>query len=202
MAAFVPGLDEAISREQRERHEAYLDLPYSVCGVLLRQMTPLDYCALQYARSPFLVGGEITHPKAAHFTFWLRKNPLETIDDHLNSVAKLETEECREEIEEYLTVTFRDETSSVSKSVPIAPSIAWYEYRMSGEPFRWSSEKTINTPIRRLNMLVRCWQKEHGETVINPHSHGVISRYRDDLQAKLKSGEMTPEQIVALSNPD
>lgn len=89
-----------------------------------------------------------------------------------------------DQIEEYLAITFRDSTGGSGGGAPIAISTAWMEYRMK-VTFDWDSERTLNTSMRRIFGLVRCWQKEQGEIVVNKLSHGVQDERLKQRQREL-----------------
>lgn len=178
--ASISSFDEAVAQEAWERAGAYVDAPSLVCGYPIRQATPLDWARLGYARNPFAVGGVPTYPACAQFIFLLRAD-IETTERKARKkmsqitrdLASFSLAEACNQIEEYLAITFRDSTGGSGGGAPIAISTAWMEYRMKVS-FRWDSERTLSTSMRRIFGLVRCWQKEQGDIVINKLSHGVM----------------------------
>lgn len=197
----VPGLDAACAQERRERNQAYLDIPSTVCGVSVRQMTPMDLIKLTYAGSPYLVGsGNISYPVAAQFIFHLSVSAL-TIEESLSAVSNLTLQECDEQISEYVDLTFRDQSSSggIAPSAPIACLAAWLEYRMGAEPWKWDREKTLSTPIRIIFQQIRCWLSEKGENVANKLSGACTGAFLDNLNSQLQSGEVTKDDVSKIN---
>lgn len=68
-------LAAAEAQENDRRAEDFLDIPRTVCGLPLRAMTPRDLLVLDYAKSPFVSGGEITAARVAQFLCALHDNP-------------------------------------------------------------------------------------------------------------------------------
>jgi len=194
--------EEAVAQEAWERAGAYVDAPSLVCGVPIRQATPLDWARLGYARNPFAVGGIPSHPACAQFLFLLRAD-VETSERKARKrmtqvtcdLAMLPLSMACEQIEEYLAITFRDSSGGSAHGAPIAISTAWMEYRMQ-VTFGWPSDRTLNTSMRRIFALVRCWQKEQGEIVTNKLSHGVED---ERLRARQKAiDDAKDEETFAL----
>ena len=67
---------------------------------------------------------------------------------------------------------------------PYVCSIAWIEYRMACEPFRWPSERTMHTSLRRLNQLMRCYALENGGILYNRKSDAVKDSWLREHQQK------------------
>lgn len=139
----------------------------------------MDWARLGYARNPFAVGGIPSYPACAQFAFLLRaevetseRKAIKRMTEITRGLAMLPLSMACDQIEDYLAITFRDSTGGSGGGAPIAISTAWMEYRMK-LTFGWESERTLNTSMRRIFGLVRCWQKEQGEIVVNKLSHGV-----------------------------
>lgn len=193
----VPGFDEACAQERRERNQAYLDLPSEVCGVFIRQMTPMDLIKLTFAGNPYLVGGgEISYPVCAQLIFHLAVVAI-TIDEALSAVAQSTLQECDEQITEYLDVTFRDQSSSggVAPSAPVACLAAWLEYRMAAKPWKWSRKRTLSTPLRVIFQQIRCWLSEKGEQVTNKLSGKQTGDFLDAVQAESRVDPTITQKI-------
>jgi hypothetical protein len=68
LAEIVPGLREAIEREQRVREDAFLlDAPEFICGVEVLPFTLEHLTWLIGTKSPFIVGGLVEPGDAEHF---------------------------------------------------------------------------------------------------------------------------------------
>lgn len=203
MPSAIPGFDQASAQEQWERNSAHLRLPDEVCGVWIRQMTPLDVCKLHVAKSPFMVGGVIGYEHIAQFLFILHdasrlqsrgwfKGPRFTMNDALEKATDFSIEDGNRQISEYLEVTYRDQPTGARemRDAPIAPSVAWLLHRMSCQPFCWSDEKTYHEPLRLIYQRIRCWQDENGTPVANRLSQKFSDAWVQALQKALDSGEV------------
>lgn len=204
MANGIPGFEQALERERSERNLAYLNPVEIVCGHRVRQVTPLLLCKLLEARSPFMCGGSYGYPHVVQFLCILGESQLTTETAFLEeqrrlfaALVSIPLHECEKQISEFLGVTFRDQPSGKKDGAPIASSVAWLEYRMTGEPWKWTREQTLNTPLRIIYQQIRCWQKEQGESVVNNLSHKAKAEWLKQLQAAIDSGEITPENVAA-----
>lgn len=197
MANAINGFDEACAQERHERNSAYLDLPAGVCGVVIRQMTPMDLARLTVAKNPYLTGsGAISHPVAAQFVFHLAASPI-TIESALACVAAFEIDELDNQIAQYLDVTFRDQASSggMAPGAPVASLVAWLEYRMAGTPWGWNRDRTMGTPLRVIWQQIRCWLSEKGEPVINQLSGKKTGKFLRDLEEEHKGDSSITKKI-------
>lgn len=197
MAHSFPGFNEAVAQEQRERTGAYLDLPSVICGIEIRQMTPMDLARLTYAGNPYVTGyGEKSYPVAAHFIFQLAIKPFKTPAKALLAIAGNSIEEIDNQIEDYVELTFRDQNSGggATEDAPIASLIAWLEYRMF-KTFGWDRERTLNAPLRLIWQQVRCWQRESGEIVKNKLSGAKNDEFLDEVKRRMDTGEITQKEI-------
>jgi len=197
----IPGYEEALSQERRERNLAYLNLPFEICGIIVRQITPFDYCALVESRSPFVVGGKLTRVKSAHFIFLLSdefkgKGKEDSIKIILERLCVFSDDKVFSEISDLVEITFRDAGTGQAKSAPVASSAAWLEYRMGGEPWRWDRERTLKTPLRIIYQQIRCDDKVKGEIVKNELSHKAQGDWLKALNEGIQDGSITPEMLA------
>lgn len=199
----IPGFDESVAQEQRERNESYLDISSIIGDIPIRQMTPMDMVRLTYGRNPYLTGsGAITHPAAAQFIFQLAVTPVNSISSALESVAKFTIEELDDDISAYMDLTFRDQNGSASDSdAPIACSVAWLEYRMSCKPFEWDRERTLSSPLRLIWQQIRCWQAEQGEVVKNRLSGANTDQFLCEVQRRINEGTLTQADLDKMNEP-
>ncbi len=187
MRHFIPGLNEAYDEERRLRELVYLDAPHYICGIPLKQITPRIFARLLFIRTPFLNGGAITPAAIGHFLWachrdfalpsgrWFRHRKRNRF---LRSLRRMDFAELEEGIDEFLDETFFDAPQGGTRDdTPYVCGIAWMEYRMTCEPFRWPSERTLETPLRRLYQLTRCDDARQGTPLFNRISDGVKDRW-------------------------
>lgn len=147
-------------------------------------------------RTPFLMGGEVTKASigsflwACHLSFslpksvWWKRNPNAKRDAFLRSIISMDFEELEDEIDEFLDETFFDAPQGGKKDeTPYVCGIASLEYRMACEPFRWSKDQTLDTPLRRIYGLLRCDSAKHGGILFNPKSDALKDEYLKDFAA-------------------
>jgi hypothetical protein len=199
----IPGYDEAIEREQSARNLIYLGQPEFVCGFKIKNITPRLLARLNAVDTPFLRGSiDATYAHVGQFIWILSVNfTLNKFIRYFRRRAikrKIHLSDlrlCIHEIDALIRLTFIDCVAGKgSNTAPIASGIAWLEYRMSCAPFNWHSERTLDTPLRRLYQLIRCWRAENGETVVN-NSHKLRGDWLDTLNAKLASGEIKADEL-------
>lgn len=197
----IPGFDEATAKEREARNSVYLGLPQKLCGFSVRDITPRILCFLTQAKSPFVYGGAFDPADATPFVQFISfvaitDAPEKTFEEIGAAALLADLDAWCAEIDEFVALTFLDApTGGKSDDAPIASAIAWLEYRMAGEPFRWDSERTLDTALRRLYQLIRCWQKEQGDVVVNALSGKCESDWLDTVNGGLKDGGITPAMI-------
>lgn len=187
MRHVIPGLSEAYENERRVREEVYLDQPHFVCGIPLNQITPRIFARLLFIRTPFIGGGDVTPGSIGQFLWACHRDfepmkdgwfPARKRDRFLRSLRKMDFAELEDGIDEFTRLTFFDAPQgSQGDSTPYVCGIAWMEYRMTLEPFRWDAEKTLSTPLRRLYQLMRCHDSVNGEVLFNRFSDGVKDEF-------------------------
>lgn len=191
---FIPGLEEEYDRESRLREEVYLDAPAWVCGIPLRQITPRLFARLLAIRTPFIGSGEVTHSAIGHFLWACHRDfslPTRGFmgrfrhrrrNRFLRSLRRMDFAALEAGIDTFLDATFLDSPQGLrDNATPYVCGIAWMEYRMALDPFRWDSERTLETPLRRIYQLIRCRDATNGVPLFNRHSDPVKQRFIDKI---------------------
>jgi hypothetical protein len=171
----VPGYSEALAKEQQLREEAYLGNPSAVAGVRCYQITPRLLNLLVVLNSPCVMGGTITPNDAARFLWTLASDFPKTpkmgrwfANHYPSHLAKMgwDWEFVFDSITEFLEATFLDSPNG-ARSTPYVCSTAWIEVRMH-KFLGWDSDRTLNTPLRRIYQLLRCEAIMDGDrTLVN-----------------------------------
>lgn len=193
----IPGYNDALAEERRIREEAFLDLPHSICGLKIHQLTPRLLTRLNLVRTPFIFGGDITDARVAQFLWILSLDyaPDKAVRDvFIESLLKSlggNLESAIDEIEEYLDDTFLDAPhgGGGASTAPYVCSIAWIVYSMAKEPFRWDEARTMDTPLRKSWQLIRCRALDNGATLVNRKSDSVTNEWGGKLNAMLNSDD-------------
>lgn len=193
----IPGYDEAVRTERKARNVIYLGQKVTLCGHRVNNITPYTLAILTEAESPLLFGGEQTHIDAAQFIAALQDEKDRNIPATLEALLAMEGDDIAAEISDFVEITFLDAPRGGSgDDAPIASGIAWLEYRMARDPFRWDCEKTLHTPLRRIYQLLRCDEKYQGETVVNALSGAKESEWLARVNEGLRDGSVTPEDVM------
>lgn len=200
----IPGFDEALAQERRERNVPYLSDFYEndLCGTRVRNLTPILYVRLVESRTPFIAGGDAGLEHVAQFVYIASGLEISDSTERQKSIREIATrageiglEDCFAQIDEYVDVTFRDSPEEGGGSSPIASSCAWMEYRFACDPWRWDRDRTLNMPIRILYQQIRCQEKEHGEAVANKLSRAAYKGFIEALQAGINDGSITQSDL-------
>lgn len=176
--------EKAQSVEQFHRNCIYLDLPETVCGEKIRNVTPRLLARLTATRSPWIVGGDRFTLEAvfgliwalhvdycasprSRFKAWIRRDTRRTAKQVLKSLSQCKIEDCVAEIDEFIALTYQDSLAGGSDEKPVASGVSWLVYSFFEEPFNFPEDKTLDTPLRELYQLLRCRRKSKGGSVMN-----------------------------------
>lgn len=200
MSCVVQGYDAALAQEQYARNVAYLDQPVIVCGEPLRNITPHLLTVLTVMRTPFYVGGNYTRVHVAQFLWachvdysprsWWRRRGV------IRRASRLDLQQAGDDIAAFMDLTFMDAPKGGKSEKPIASDTAWLVYRFRNPPWNQSEKVTIHTPFRKLYQELRCYQKEHGEIVVND-SDKLKSSWLEKLQDAVDKGEIQQGDLDA-----
>lgn len=161
----VPGLPEAVKRENDIRDASFLDLNANICGVEIRQMTPRDLIILDGIGNP-LMGGTLPSPaQLADFLWKLSPHYAEHAPLRRwlfgRSIRRLDYMAAVKACWRYIEDTFQDSpASSGPSSIPYA---GWCAYLLNNIAinYGWSEQTIINTPLKRLFQYLKCIRRYH-----------------------------------------
>ncbi len=163
----IPGLKEAIEREQQVRDYAVLRLPHEVCGIQINPLRLRDYILLSSIRNPFIAGGYKRKVDAAQL-IWLLSTTylaptggfLQRIQSRLRrsalmwTIGKIEEDELIAEVDEFLDEMFMDAPGGSANSTPPCASFGAELIHLMHE--RWTREELLNMPLPELWQYLRC----------------------------------------------
>lgn len=178
LAKQIPGLREAIEREQFNRVVAFLDFPETVCGVELRPLTMRDCLLLQSIGSPFVVGGNVGPIDALAF-LKLQCTPRSRLSRWamLRVIASRHaTVEVVQSIQEFIEEAFADSPpTDGSEGGPQYWTLAHSLIHVFGKNYGWPMEETLRHPIKVLLPLLNIIRAESspGAAMFNPLSDRV-----------------------------
>ena len=94
-----------VSESKSQQHEAWLDLPYDICGEQVRQMTLNDYFILHGVESPFLTN-EPFLPADIGIFLWLLSPKFKKCDKarekFCEDIKDIKIAKAEEEINKYM----------------------------------------------------------------------------------------------------
>lgn len=187
----IPGYDEALAQERRIREEAFLGVNPRICGIEIQNVTPFLLARLNLIQSPFLIGGNPSHGQIIQF-LWVLSSSFSTDSEQrdcfIENTTKLLADRWTEAeiaIDEFIRDTFLDSPrGDGGECVPYVTGIAWLIYSMARDPFRWTRDQTLHTPLREIYQLVRCHRLDNRGILFNEISDNVKARFLDELNAK------------------
>ena len=151
--AIIPGLADAIAKQDLVRDAAFLVDREHIAGVAVRPLTVRDLAALQAIGSPFMVGKQpgagdvaaflwLLHPKyhpRARVRRWL----------FLQSLRRRNFIKLVEGIREYIAESFQDTPGGTSTTEPSYYSVAAALVGMFASNYGWSETEILNLPVKR-----------------------------------------------------
>lgn len=182
----IPGLREAIEREQFNRVVAFLDFPETVCGVELRHLTLRDILLLQSIGSPFVTGGNVGAIDALAF-LKLQCTPRSQLSRWamLRVVAsRYSTVEVVHAIQEFIEEAFADAPPTDGGSGgPQYWTMAHSLVHVFGKNYGWPQDETLRHPIKTLFPLLNIIRQENnpGAAMFNPLSDRVRGEWLNSV---------------------
>lgn len=190
---------EERAAEEARREESFLDLPKTVCGEEVRQITPADLLVLHGVGNAFVCGGE---PDAGHigvFVWWLsvqndgseswantrRKNRL------MRRLRRYDFDEAVFEIQAYVLGCFLDAPGGGNQDgfrpigtcflAPLVTSVA--------VETGWSQKEILQTPLARLFQYLKAIRarKMGKEFVDSAPSDRITSEFLSELNQQLNA---------------
>lgn len=165
----IPGLREAIEKEQHIRDTSFLELPESLCGFDVSPLTLRHLLTLGAVGSPFIKGG---HPMPYDvgvfmiivggwkgFNRWLK----------LRSLGRVSYMDAVQFIDDYVKESFQDAPGGSG-----VDSVSYYSFAASivdvfGKEYSWTEAEILDTPLKRLFQYLKAISARHGEkTMFNP----------------------------------
>lgn len=151
---------EERAREDARREEAFLDLPKSLCGEEVRQITPMDLLVLNGVGNAFVAGGNPEPEDVAIFLWWMnvQNDKSDTWSNErrkkkmIRRVGALPLLESCKDIVAFVEAAFQDAPNEGGKSegrgvstcfiTPLVLSVACET--------GWDEQDILNKPLARL----------------------------------------------------
>lgn len=200
--ADIPGYLEAVNRENESRDLAFLDVPESICGIDILQMTPRHLVMLDRSNNPFLFTPAPVDPDLFPqlVVFLWALSPDYVMGEgaaktkFVKSCRKLKFISTVQAVETYVKETFQDAPTR-EESNGYAPSYTSFVASLVdllASEYGWSEAEIFNMPLKRIFQYLRRIEIRHGAKVMFNPSDKIkgdwldrinkgMSEYMDDL---------------------
>lgn len=176
----IPGLSEAVSRENATRDAAFLDIETDICGIKIRQMTSRDLLILDGLDNGLVQGRTPTGNDIAHFLWRLSPSHRENAPIRrwffVRRVRRLVYSKAVEACERYLNTTFQDSPGGgVSR-----PFASWVSHIVDliASTYGWGEETILNEPLRRIFQYERCIRRHNNpEAILHNASDRLVGDF-------------------------
>ena len=165
----IPGLREAIDREQHIRDVSFIELPEVICGFDVQPLTLRHIIVLGSVGSPFVRGGYPLPVDAGAFLCvvgnWRGFNRWR----NLKRLGKVPMMDAVESIGQYMSESFQD-----APGISGVDSVSYYSFAASlidllAHEYGWNERDILDMPVKRLFQYVKAIAERHGEkTFFNP----------------------------------
>lgn len=162
----IPGLRDAVEREEFHRNTAFLGVTELIYGVEVKPLTLAHLCRLQCVGSPFLCGGEPSAEDVAVFlwavsTGYKTRAPIKRYF-FARGLRKLAFVEAVKGIQGYLDEAFLDGPNggSAGYSPSYWSGFASIVGALASE-FHWSEQQIMDMPLKRVWQYLRIAQKRN-----------------------------------------
>lgn len=183
----IPGLREAVEKEQFIRDTAFLDIPEQICGIDVKPLTLRHVLALSLVGSPFMVGGNPSPVDCAQFLWCVstRWNPDSKWQRRLFMIrcGKINAVDCVNQIDEFLRESFQDAPPRMGGGDrPSYYSYAAFMVDTFAHQYGWTDSQTLDMPCKRAFQLLCAIRKRNNPeaTLFNP-SDSVRGKWLDEI---------------------
>lgn len=185
----IPGYEEALEEERKYREEIFLGVNSKICEVGIQHITPALMVRLNRANTAFFNRNPITKHEIVRF-LWILSPEFSSESDKRLAFVEATTyalidrwEDAEDEIDDFLYATFLDSPKGGVESVPYVTNTAWTIYQMAKEPWRWSEEKTLATPLRKIHQYMRCVRFD-SDAILENRSDKLKGDWLDSLRTQ------------------
>lgn len=182
----IPGYDEALASERRDRALAFLGQKERIAGIECNMLTPRLMEWLRALENPYIIGGEVKPAMMLQF-LWIVSTEFQRgdKDEFIARVAVMDGNLIAEGIEAYIDRMFLDSPDG-KPSKPLFSYAAGLAHEMAREPYRWDVERTLETPLPIIFQLIKAKDKYEGGVVVNKKSDRIIGDWLDEINARGK----------------
>lgn len=195
----IPGYEEALASERRERAFPFIGLKEKICGIECEYLTPRRLEWLRAYDNAFVVGGEVSTASILQFIWMVNPNfttNKDTRDQFIKGCARIKVDEAPKEIDQYLDRAFLDAPTG-KPSTPYFSVAASLIYSMSRDPFRWDMERALDTPLQITYQLIKADDQFNGRSINNQRSDKIKADWQSTLEVVQHKTAKGLEKVVA-----
>jgi hypothetical protein len=178
----IPEFGEVVKRQTDVRDAAFLNPLTDICGIKIRQMTPVDLLALDGIDSPFIRVRPASREDFARFLRILSPLPYSYWRWRGNyrfgkACRKLNIADAGAAIEKYISVTFQDSPSGKATGQTDYASWCAHLVNWMAINYGWPMDEILSRPLRVLFQLQNCIKRYHDpNAIIHNPSDKVVSK--------------------------
>lgn len=187
----IPGYREAVQKEGEIRVAAFVSPSTSICGIPIRQMTPMDFINLNGIESPMLYGTDFSRKDITRFLRLLSAKPIKPnwLSNYRfgKRCRRINLDEAKASIDKYLERTFFDSPSTSAGAHVSFASWCAHLIDLIASEYGWPMDDIMRCPFRVLDQLANCIKKRNDPESItfNPLSGKVRQEFTKLRQARL-----------------
>lgn len=165
----IPGLREAIEKEQHIRDTSFLELPESLCGFDVSPLTLRQILLLGSTDSPFVVGGYPTMVSCGGFLCIVGNWKGFKRWRNLKALGRQNPDKVIEAIKQFMAESFQDAPGSSE-----VDGVSYYSFAASlidcfAHEYGWKESDILDAPVKRLFQYIKAISSRRGEKVLfNP----------------------------------
>lgn len=165
----IPGLREAIEREQHIRDTSFLELPEAVCGFDVHPLNLSHVLQLGAIGSPFMRGG---HPLPVDVgAFMVIVGDWKGFERwrNLRKLGRVSFRESVEAVDAFVKESFQDSPAESG-----VETVSYYSFAASivdvfAREYGWTEREILSAPVKRLFQYLKAIARRNGETTLfNP----------------------------------
>lgn len=193
--------NDAGYKESVIREFAFLDITQDICGVEVKQLTPLHFIYLDFLNSPFINPRDDISPGDVYQFLYVvsteyRKNDKQHYEEFVKRFVDIDLQKTIDEICQYIQEAFLDSPpATVGPKSNHRPYTAWIvEYiHMIASEYGWVDEYILNLPFTRIFQYIkiidvrRCIASGQKPVQFNKFSDAAKAKLTAHLQKKAES---------------
>ncbi len=162
----IPGLKQAVEREQKIREQSFLEYPETVCGVEVQPLTLRRMLLLMSIESPFICGGAVGPYDVGAFFVVLTDAKVFNKWRLLRRLGLMDSKAVVSGITEFMDETFQDKPSTSR-----GEAVSYYSFAAGlvdclASEYGWTTSETLDCPLKQLFQYLKAMAKRNNPKAI------------------------------------